>query len=70
MIHLSDTAYWIRYEVSEDGTMTVTNSPGVYLPKTGGAGVTGLYTIGGLLTMAAAVVYLWIYGSRRRKEGR
>ena len=70
LLHLSDTAYWIRYDVAEDGTMTVTNSPGVYLPKTGGAGVTGLYTIGGLLTMAAVMVYIWIYGYRRRKEGR
>ena len=70
LLHLTEKAYWVTYDIDADGTMIVTNAPGVHLPMTGGAGVTGLYTIGGLLVLAAAAVYLWLYGCRRRKEGR
>lgn len=46
---------------------TVTNTPGVELPSTGGAG-TSLYTIGGLLVMAVSLLYG--FGQRRRRERR
>lgn len=48
-------------------TLTVTNSSGYELPKTGGAG-TNLFTIGGLLFMAVAVGCG--YGLRCRRERR
>lgn len=55
--------------VTQDGVITVTvqNSAGYELPKTGGAGTT-LYTLGGLLLMAGAVMYGC--AMRRRREGR
>ena len=55
--------------VTQDGVITVTvqNSAGYELPKTGGAGTT-LYTLGALLLMAGAVMYGC--AMRRRREGR
>ena len=46
-------------------TFTVTNTPGVELPSTGGPGNLA-YTIGGLLLMAASLLYG--LGQRRRRE--
>lgn len=46
-------------------TFTVTNTPGVELPSTGGAG-TLPYTMGGLLLMAASLLYG--FGQRRKGE--
>lgn len=55
--------------VTQDGVITVKvqNSAGYELPKTGGAGTT-LYTLGGLLLMAGAVMYGCAV--RRKREGR
>lgn len=47
--------------------ITVTNSTGIELPHTGGRG-TYLYTFGGLLLIATALMYG--YTLRRRREGR
>ncbi|MCZ9313224.1 MAG: prealbumin-like fold domain-containing protein, partial [Methanocorpusculum sp.] len=53
--------------ILRDTDVTVQNSAGYELPKTGGAGTT-LYTLGGLLLMAGAVMYGC--ATRRRREGR
>lgn len=50
-----------------DNTVTVKNYAGYELPETGGCGTT-LFTLGGLLILAATLVYG--YGLRRRQERR
>ena len=52
---------------SETNTFTVANVAGVELPHTGGSG-TIPYTAGGLLLMAATLLYG--IGQRRKREGR
>ncbi len=52
---------------AETAKAAFTNSTGFELPQTGGTG-TALYTVGGLLLMAAAGVLLWYRKNKRRKE--
>ena len=55
--------------LENDGTaITMTNSVAVQLPSTGGGG-TFLYTLGGLLLMAAAILW-YSYDCKRRREER
>ena len=50
-------------------TVIVTNSNAYYLPETGGSG-THFYTLGGsLLLSAAALMYISIFGRKRKKGG-
>ena len=51
--------------------ISVTNTYGSFeLPATGGMGTTHYYTFGGLLILAAALMYLLDAVCRRRKGGR
>ena len=67
-IATGNTVYMVTYQISESGdSFTVTNHKAYVLPETGGMG-THMYTISGLVLLAAAAL---IYGySRRRKHGR
>ena len=60
-----------RHDVRDDYWITVTNTYAVYtMPETGGIGSTHYYTFGGLLVLAAALMYLLDAVCRRRKGGR
>lgn len=62
------TAVKVSFNGSNGLLVTVTNLPAIILPATGGAG-TSLYTMGGLVLMAAAgMILLYSRKARRRKE--
>lgn len=60
-----------RNDFHEEYYVTVTNTYATYqLPETGGCGTTSYYTFGGLLVLAAAIMYSTQPKRRRQKGGR
>lgn len=66
LLGVNGNGYIVQYTKTEDGTYVVTNLKSVVIPETGGTG-TYPYKIGGLLVLAAALIYGY---SLRRKRGR
>lgn len=65
------TFTFYQHEVQNEFLLTVTNTYAVYvMPETGGMGTAHYYTFGGLLVLAAALMYLLDAVCRRRKGGR
>lgn len=65
LLALGGKSYLVDYAPAGDGTLTVTNARAVDLPMTGGVG-THLYTSGGILLIAVALVFGC--SQRRKKE--
>ena len=70
--HSNATAFTVYQQESRSEYLsTITNTYGTYvLPETGGQGTTLCYAFGGLLTLAAALMYVIQIGRRRQKGGR
>ena len=68
LLGVDGQGYMVSYDQDADGTWVVTNSQTLSLPSTGGIG-TQFHTFGGLLILAAALMYYCITGHRRRKGG-
>ena len=67
ILSLHGNFYMVTYEETTPGSWTVTNHIAVTMPSTGGHG-TQMYTVSGLLLVAAALIIG--YNQRRRREGR
>jgi hypothetical protein len=69
ILNVQNQGYMVRYTTGANGTLTVTNYRAVILPRTGGMG-THIYTFGGLLMIAAALICSNLSGRKRRKEAK
>jgi len=58
----------VKTEGEDNDTLVIPNTAGKELPATGSTGTTS-YTIGGLLTILAASIFLVYNNKKRRKEG-
>ena len=67
-IGINARGYMVTYEPAPDNGWIVTNYRTADLPKTGGIG-THYHTFGGLLLIAAALMYICITGRKRQKGG-
>ena len=67
-IGINSRGYMVTYEPAPDNGWTVTNYRTADLPSTGGIG-THYHTFGGLLLIAAALMYICITGRKRQKGG-